>query len=293
MPKPSQAPRVPPLPCRAPDANKGDCGKVLIVGGSHGMAGAPCLAARGALRGGAGLVKVAVPEPIWDVVATKLDECTTACLPSKDGAISSYAMESILELANWADVVVMGMGMGREPETLALLHVALLELSKPLVLDADGLFAFSGNNVSRLADAQRKNNKRGLVLTPHPGEMSRLLDKPVDAIQKERKTAAVALAQETLGVAVLKGAGTLVAEGPKVYLNKTGNPGMATGGTGDVLAGLIGALIGQGMTAYDAACLSVYLHGMAGDLAAKRLGPWSLLAGDLVDELPNAFKKHA
>lgn len=258
------------------------------------MAGAPCLAARGALRGGAGLVKVAAPEPIWDIVAAKLDECTTAGLPAtKEGAISSYALKLLVELADWADVVVMGMGMGREPETIALLHAALWELKKPLVLDADGLFAFTGGNLTRLADAQRKHNGRGLVLTPHPGEMSRLLDKPVQAIQKERKAAAIALSQVTLGVAVLKGAGTLVAEGQKVYLNKTGNPGMATGGTGDVLAGLIGALIGQGTTAYDAACLGVYLHGMAGDLAAKRLGPWSLVAGDLVDELPNAFKKHA
>lgn len=285
--------RPPPLPGRVPDANKGDCGKVLVVGGSRGMAGAPCLAARGALRGGAGLVKVAVPESIWNVCAVKLDECTTAGLPeTRDGALSGKALKPLCELADWADIVVLGMGAGRSDETIGLMRRVLDEINKPLVLDADGLFAFCGKQLTRLAQTQETHKERPLVLTPHPGEMGRLWDVSTAEVQKDRRMACETLAKAVNCVAVLKGKGTLVADAHRTYLNTTGNAGMATGGTGDVLAGLIAALLGQGLPAFEAAALGVCLHGRAGDLAAKRLGQHALIAGDVVDELPNAFKRH-
>jgi NAD(P)H-hydrate epimerase len=297
---------LPPLPARAKDANKGDCGKLLIVGGSRGMAGAVCLAARAAGRSGAGLVKVAVPEAIWDLVATKLDESVTAGLPAtRNGSLSEKALDVLLEAAAWADVVVLGPGLGTEQQTLAAVREATRRIAKPLVLDADGLNAFA-SRVGQLGRMQSAQKDRSLVLTPHPGEMARLLNgswtAPLPrrkkarktglspkAVQADREGAAKTCARMSKAVVLLKGAGTIVTDGRRRYVNKTGNPGMATGGSGDVLAGLLGALIGQGMDAYGASCLAAHLHGFAGDLAARRLTPWSLVAGDLVDELPNAF----
>jgi hydroxyethylthiazole kinase-like uncharacterized protein yjeF len=281
---------VPPLPRRSREANKGDCGRVLIVGGSRGMLGAPCLAARAAGRGGAGLVKVAVPEGLWDSVALKLDEYLTAGLPATPaGALSEDAFDPLLELAAWADVVVLGPGLGTAAETVAVVRLAVREITKPLVLDADGLNAFAG----RMEDLKARPRGSPLILTPHPGEMARLLKTTAQAVQKDREAAVRECIAATGAVVVLKGAGTLVADARRLYVNRTGNPGMATGGTGDVLAGLLGALLGQGLRAYDASCLAVYLHGLAGDLAVKRLGEWSLVAGDLVDFLPQAFLAHA
>jgi hydroxyethylthiazole kinase-like uncharacterized protein yjeF len=299
--------KVPPFPVRARDANKGDCGRVLIVGGSRGMIGAPCLAARAAGRGGAGLVKVAVPECLWDVAALKGDEYLTAGLPAtRAGALAEEALEPLLQLAAWADVVVLGPGLGTAAETVSVVRRAVSEITKPLVLDADGLNAFAGRpaNLTKaratcatagLSSSGRRAAATAypLVLTPHPGEMARLLNSTPQAVQKDREAAALACAGQTGAVVILKGAGTIVTGGGRLYVNLTGNPGMATGGTGDVLSGLLGALIGQGMEAFDAACLAVYLHGLAGDLAAKRLGVWSLVAGDLLEYLPAAFIAHA
>jgi hydroxyethylthiazole kinase-like uncharacterized protein yjeF len=279
------------LPLRPPDANKGTCGRVLIVGGSRNMAGAPCLAARGAYRGGAGLVRVAVPAAIREIVAAKvLDECLVDGLEATlAGSFSRAAFLALAKLCEWADVVVLGPGMSQERQTVELVHRVAQEVDTPLVLDADGLNALAGGALKLLTAARSKLPGRALVLTPHPGEMARLLGGSPQDIQNDRVAAALKLARSVGAVVVLKGAGTLVSDGPRLYQNTTGNAGMATGGTGDVLAGLIGALIGQGLNAFDAACLGVYLHGLAGDLAAKRLGVWSMLAGDLAEELPNAF----
>jgi hydroxyethylthiazole kinase-like uncharacterized protein yjeF len=280
---------IPALPRRTLHANKGDCGKVLVVGGSRGMSGAPCLAAKAAYRSGAGLVRVAVPESIWDIVAANILEILSVGIAeTKTGAASKRAKKTLLEAAIWADAVVLGPGMTQADETQALIRLLVAEIDKPLVLDADGLNAFSGD----LAGLKRKS-KAPLVLTPHPGEMARLLKMKIPDIQGDRVAAVTAAAAVTGAVVILKGANTLVCDGARLYENKTGNPGMATGGTGDVLSGLIGGLIGQGLPAFDAAVLGVFLHGTAGDLAAKRLGVWSLLAGDLIDELPNAFLVHA
>ena len=299
--------KLPALPARARDANKGDCGRVLIVGGSRGMIGASCLAARAAGRGGAGLVKVAVPESLWEVAALKGDEYLTAGLPAtRAGALAEEALEPLLELAAWADVVVLGPGLGTAAETVSVVRHAVSEITKPLVLDADGLNAFAGRpaNLTKaratcatagLSSSGRRAAATAypLVLTPHPGEMARLLRTTPQAVQRDREAAAYSCAKQTGAVVILKGAGTIVTGGERLYVNRTGNPGLATGGTGDVLSGLLGALLGQGMEPYDAACLAVYLHGLAGDLAAKRLGVWSLVAGDLVDYLPAAFLAHA
>ncbi len=281
---------VPALPTRADDAHKGSCGRILIAGGSRGMAGAPCLAARAALRGGAGLVKVAVPCGIWDIVAIKLDECLTAGLPetANDG-LSTRALKPLNVYVEWADVVVLGPGLGVAKQTVAFLRQAVDAIAKPHVLDADGLNAFHSGHVKMLGAIQKRLAPRPLILTPHPGEMARLLQTTVQDVQSRRQEAALDCAQRTHGIVILKGAGTIVTDGTRIFINKTGNSGMASGGTGDVLAGLLGALLGQGMNGFEAACLGVCLHGLAGDLAAKRLGRWSLIANDLIDELPNAF----
>jgi ADP-dependent NAD(P)H-hydrate dehydratase / NAD(P)H-hydrate epimerase len=286
-------PILPPLPRRESDANKGDCGKWLIVGGSRGMAGAACLAARAAGRSGAGLVKVAVPEPIWDLVATKLDEALTAGWPAtRGGGFSERALDPLMEAAEWSDVVVLGPGVGTDPQTVAVVREAVRRIAKPLVLDADGLNAFAGR-VDQLAQTQESQKDPTLVLTPHPGEMARLLRKTTKDVQSNREGAARTCAQSAKAVVLLKGAGTIVTDAQRLYVNRTGNPGMATGGSGDVLAGLLGALMGQGVSAYEATCLAAHLHGLAGDLAAKRLTEWSMVAGDLIDELPNAFYAYA
>jgi NAD(P)H-hydrate epimerase len=278
--------KIPALPLRDACANKGDCGRVLIVGGSRGMSGAPSLAAQAAYRAGAGLVRVALPESIWDIVAGHCAEVMTTGLPqTKDGTLALRAHKPLLEAIEWADVVVLGPGMGQAKETQALIQKILPEISRPLVLDADGLNAFSGN----LAALKRSCKTRPRVLTPHPGEMSRLLGVKTSAIQSDRTAAASDCAEASGAVVLLKGSGTLVCDGASLYENKTGNPGMATGGTGDVLSGLIAALIGQDLSVFDAACLGAHLHGLAGDLAAKHLGVWSMQAGDVISALPGAF----
>lgn len=280
--------RLPALPKWELDANKGDRGKVVIVAGSRGMAGAPCLAARGACRGGAGLVRVAVPLSIWDIAAIKLDECLTEGLPeTQEGSVALSAHKEIEKLSAWADVVVMGPGMSQHLSTATLIQRVFSDIAKPFVLDADALNAFQGH-IASIGAAQQKFPQRPVVLTPHPGEMARLLGITIAEVQSHREDAVRQAAQSAHAVSILKGAGTLVCDGKRIYKNTTGNPGMATGGTGDVLSGLIGALIGQGMEAFDAACLGVHLHGLAGDLAAKAKG-CSMTAGDLVEHLPAAL----
>lgn len=285
---------VPPLPTRGHDANKGDCGKILVVGGSRGMAGAPCLAARAAFRSGAGLVLVVVPGSIWDVAAAKLDESQTRGLGGRhDEAFKDDAAAELLNISQWADVVVMGPGMTQLPGPVKAIREFIDQCEKPIVLDADGLNAFGSGRIESIFAAQKKNSRREMVLTPHPGEMARLLNLSTRGVQDDRRQAVMACAELTSAVALLKGAETLVCDGKHLYVNRTGNPGMATGGSGDVLSGIIGALMGQGMPAFEAACLGAHLHGLAGDMAAARLGCWSLIASDIIEELPAAFMKHA
>ena len=267
------------LPKRKPDSHKGDYGRVLVVAGSRGMAGAAVLAAEAAYRSGAGLVYLCCPENIADILMIK--QTCGVVWPFEE----KNAVTQILEYAQKCDVAVIGPGLSQTAAISEAIRQVVGAAEIPLVIDADGLNAFE--SFPELLG--RGNAPR--VLTPHPGEAARLLKSLPTDIQADRTAAAKELAERFLSVAVLKGHRTVVADGKQVYVNKTGNPGMATGGSGDVLAGMIGALIGQQMSPFDAACLGTQLHGKAGDIAAKKVGQVSLMATDMLDALPEAFRK--
>jgi len=255
------------------------------------MVGAVSLAANAALRGGAGLVTFAAPAPVQLTVAT-LCPCATS-LPldcDEAGGLAPSSARQVARAAAAADVLAVGPGMGTGPGPAGLVRAALQQ-DKPLVLDADGL-----NNLAAL-DGWPRWRRCPIVLTPHPGEFSRLTGRGVAEVQADRRGAALAAARLWAGagaaapvVCLLKGAGTVVTDGERLYVNRTGNPGMATGGSGDVLTGLVAALIGQGLEPFDAACLGAWAHGRAGDLAAAKRGQASLIATDLLDYLPAALK---
>jgi hydroxyethylthiazole kinase-like uncharacterized protein yjeF len=272
------------LPARDAGAHKGDFGHALIVAGSPGKAGACILAVRAAVRAGAGLVTAAVPEPILQTVELGSIESMTLPLPAGvSGHLGERAADVVLEAAEGKAVLALGPGLGTEPFTVAAIRRVALECPLPLVLDADGLNAFEGKAGDLAA------RRAETILTPHPGELGRLLGISTAQIQEDRIAAARGAAEETGAIVVLKGHMTLIASGTAVFVNPTGNPGMATGGTGDVLTGLIAGFLAQGLDALDAAVLAVYLHGLAGDLTATRLGEVSLAAGDLIEILPAAF----
>jgi len=279
---------VPQLPARPSDSNKGSFGRVLIVAGSRGMSGAAVLCASGALRGGAGLVRLAVPEGILTIVAACNPCYTTAPLQQDEhGRLASAALPELLELVRNNSVAALGPGLGQSAELGDMIAFILEQTETPLVLDADALNVLVG----RLG-ALRKH--RGpVVLTPHPGEFARLLGCDIAAVQTQRQEMAAEFAQKHGVSVVLKGRGTVVTDGRRVFVNTTGNPGMASGGTGDVLCGLIAALLGQKLEPFAAAQLGVHLHGRAGDLAREQLGEASLIATDLLDCLPHAFQQHA
>jgi NAD(P)H-hydrate epimerase len=251
------------------------------------MIGAPALAANAALRAGAGLVRVAAPASVQMAVATVCPCATSVPLPvDETGAyFGADAVEPLLTEARAHDVLAVGPGIG-VCDSVADAMVSLLECAeRPMVVDADGLNNLASQDTWPKADPSR------LVLTPHPGEFARLASCSTQQVQADRQQRAARFAADHGGlVVVLKGRGTVVTDGRRSYVNATGNPGMATGGSGDVLTGVIAALIGQGLSPYDAACLGVYVHGRAGDLAAERLGELSLIATDLIDFLPEAFR---
>ncbi|HUI83625.1 MAG TPA: NAD(P)H-hydrate dehydratase [Candidatus Binatia bacterium] len=275
---------------RPRDSNKGMYGHVLIVGGSFGKSGAAAMAGMAALRAGAGLSTVATPERVLPTVAAFAAELMTEPLPgTAAGSIALAASQRLLELAKAMSVVAIGPGIGRHPETVQFVHEAVQQTRIPVVLDADGLNAFEGHN--HLLDGRG----RPLVLTPHPGEMSRLAGIPVKAIQADRLNVARNFARDHQLVLVLKGNRTVIAlPDGSAWVNPTGNPGMATGGTGDILTGMIAGAIGQ-MPADDARATiaAVYLHGLAGDVAAETMGEHSLTATDLLAALPEAFRRAA
>jgi NAD(P)H-hydrate epimerase len=277
--------QIPVLSPRPVDGNKGSFGKVLVVAGSRGMTGAAVLCASGALRGGAGLVRLAVAEELLSIVATANPCYLTSALPQDvEGRIAGHAEADLLALAGANDVVAVGPGLGRSDGLSGLLSVLLGKVSKPMVLDADGINAFQGR-----ADRLR-GRTAPLILTPHPGEFARLLGSDIPTVQARRQELAARFAADHGIILVLKGHATVVTDGRRVYHNTTGNPGMATGGTGDVLTGLIAALLGQGLAPFAAAQLGVHLHGLAGDLARDDLGEASLIATDLLEYLPRAFR---
>jgi len=278
---------IPILKPRAVDTHKGDFGKVFIIAGSIGMSGAAALAGRSALRAGAGLVRVATPKSVLPIVASIEPSFTTIPLPEdSSGKISSKAINIILEAVGQNDAVAFGPGLGTSGALRSVLERLLEQEGLKLVVDADGL-----NNLAGIKDWTDRL-KAKMILTPHPGEMKRLWSGLFrEPLPDQRQQQAVQLAQHTGTIVVLKGAGTIVTDGEKVYINKTGNPGMSTAGSGDVLTGVITALLGQGLSDFDAAVLGVYVHGLAGDIAAEKLGQVGMITTDIIDSLPEAFKK--
>ena len=279
--------KIPKLKPRPKDAHKGTFGKVLIVGGSVGMSGAAAIAGRAALRSGAGLVRVAVPASIQPVVAA-IEPCYTTIPLCEDseGLISSGAVAVILEHGRQNDVVAFGCGagIGRGVRDVAVELIGHEGLR--VVIDADGL-----NCLSKVKGWD-EIRKASVILTPHPGEMGRLWKSVFrEDLPADRTEQAVRLAERSGCVVVLKGAGTVVSDGAKVYVNETGNPGMATAGAGDVLTGIIAALAGQGMSNFDASVAGVYFHGLAGDIAAAKRGQVSLIATDIIESLGDALLK--
>ena len=266
---------LPRLPRRDTAGHKGTYGKVLVVAGSRGLSGAAVLTGRAALRTGAGLVQVASPTDVQPIVAASYPAYTTHGFGEN--------ADEVIELARSVDVVALGPGLGREPATVTFVRQLLAGITdKPIVLDADGLFAVS-------PFAKEFMRTAPFVLTPHPGEFARLTGEAAPETDSERAGCAVAFAQTYGCVLLLKGTGTVVSDGAKRYRNTTGNPGMATGGTGDVLTGVIAALVAQGLSAFDAAVLGAWIHGRAGDRAAAALGQTALTATDLLDYLSTAL----
>jgi len=279
---------IPQLAARKPDAHKGDFGKVCIVGGSIGMSGAAAIAGRAALRAGAGLVRVATPRSVLPIVAT-IEPCYTSIpLPEDDaGCISADAVGVVLQLTQQNDVMAFGPGVRVAAGVRQVLEKLTALEGVRLVIDADGLncLAKSGDWLER--------RKASLILTPHPGEMNRLWAKIFrEPMPADRTTQAVELALKASCTVVLKGAGTVVSDGDRVYVNTTGNPGMATAGSGDVLTGVITALAGQGLGDFEAAVLGVYIHGLAGDIGAEKVGQVSLITTDIINSLGEAFGRH-
>lgn len=272
------------IPMRLSSANKGSCGRVSIIAGSKGMTGAAALSALGALRSGAGLVTALTPSSEQPILAVKLTEAMTVPLPHENGVISAAAADTVLESIQNADAVVFGPGLGKDRGILPLLERIVTEFTKTLIIDADGINALSAN----IDILNRK--KCSVILTPHPGEMSRLSGLSILEIQSARIKTAEDFADRFDVTVALKGEGTVVAaRGGKTAVNPSGNCGMATGGTGDVLSGVVAALAAQGCTPYDSAVLGVYLHGLAGDIAAAEKGVHGLIASDLCGALPAAF----
>ncbi len=280
---------LPRLPNRARDSHKGTFGKVLIVAGSVGMSGAAVLAGLGALRGGAGLVQIACPTAIQPIVATG-NPCylTVGLTHDSSGQLTASSLERLSSILPDVQAVAFGPGMGRAPDVKQCLEHLITEFQGYIIIDADGLHA--------LKQLQQEGNiperKIPLICTPHPGEFAQMTGLTAQQIQADRKQQAVRYVIEHKVILVLKGQGTLVTDGQRMYVNTTGNSGMAKGGSGDVLTGLITSLAAQGLPPLEAAQAGVYLHGLAGDLAAATLTEYAMLPTDLVEALPLAFRKY-
>ena len=268
------------LPDRNVNAHKGNFGKVLMLCGSRGYTGAAALAAMGALRVGSGLVFLGVPECIYAIEAVKLTEPIVFPLPDQNGMFSVKAVPEIEKRLHQMDAVLIGPGMGRSHDCRELVNYILNTYQGTVILDADGI-----NVIAKHKDVLR--GRTGVtILTPHEGEFSRLSGMKVE----ERQRSAETLASELGIIIALKGHGTVITDGNTTYINETGNPGMAVGGSGDVLAGMITGLIGQGIEPLAATAASVWLHGKAGDLCAVRLGQYGMLPSDMLDMLPQLLK---
>ena len=268
------------LPDRDLWGHKGSFGKILLLCGSRGFTGAAYLSAMGALRTGAGLTFLGVPESIYAIEAVKLNEPVVFPLPDEDGKLSEEAISEILGRLHNMDAVLIGPGLGQSVGTFEVVKAVLENAQCPVVLDADGI-----NVISRHKDILR-GRKHPTILTPHDGEFARL----GGTIGEDRMEAAKLLAQELGCIVLLKGHRTCITDGVMGYRNETGNPGMAVGGSGDVLSGIIVSLLGQGIAPLEAAAAGAWLHGAAGDLCAAELGQYGMLPTDMLQKLPRLLK---
>lgn len=268
------------LPRRERTAHKGDFGKILLLCGAVGYTGAPVLAARAAVRSGAGLVFVGVPEAVYPIVAGNLVEPMVFPLPCEDGMLSAAAIPELLRRLEGCDACLIGCGLGKSAGTFAVVKAVLEQARCPVVVDADGINVLEGHiDIVRGAACP-------VILTPHEGEFRRLGGDP----SLGRLQGACQLQRETGAVLLRKGHRSLICDGEECYVNPTGNPGMATGGSGDVLAGILVSLLGQGLPPLRAAAAAAWLHGAAGDLCARVLGEYGLLPTDLIGALPRLLK---
>lgn len=275
------------LPPREVEGHKGTYGRVMIIGGSRGKAGAPALAGMAALRSGAGLVTVVVPQSVQSTVAGFEPSLMTVGLGNRDtDALQQPHATEIEDLVKNQTALAIGPGIGTEAETVRLAQTLFHKLTQPMIVDADGL------NAMALWQEGLKHAAGPRILTPHPGEFERLTGEECHADLTTRAEQAAKLARRDITsqtIVVLKGHRTIVTDGERVSFNQTGNPGMATGGSGDSLTGILTALLAQGMSPWDAARLGVHVHGLAGDLAAEELGQVSMIASDIIDYLPLAY----
>ena len=273
---------------RALRTHKGDYGHVLVIGASYGLTGAVSLCARAALRSGCGLVTVGVPQSLNSIFEIKLTEIMSLPLKeSRKGVLSAAAFTQIKNFSKKTDVLVIGCGASRDISAQKFMRRIIQHIDIPCVVDADGINALSGH-----LGVLNKRQKKNLIFTPHYGEFSRLINKSVNYIVKKRKSLAKEFALRYNLTLVLKGHHSIVTDGEKFFENKTGNPGMATAGSGDVLSGIISSFAAQGLGAFEAAEFGVYLHGLAGDYAAKEKTQNCLIASDIIEHLPKAFKEH-
>lgn len=268
------------LPNRRPDSHKGDYGRVLLLCGSRGYTGAAAMAAMGALRSGAGMVYLAVPESIYVIEAVKLTEPVVLPMPDANGMFSSETSEQLVNLLPKMDAVLIGPGIGCSDGTYVTVKYILEQFNGPVILDADGINVLQGH-----IDILRGRTSP-TILTPHIGEFRRLTDQ----VSSDRIFDAIRLATDTGTVVLLKGNKTVITDGDDVYVNPTGNPGMAVGGSGDVLGGIIAALLGQGISPILAAACGAWLHGAAGDICAEQIGQYGMLPTDMLQVLPRLLK---
>ena len=268
------------IPDRDVCGHKGDFGKILLLCGSRGFTGAAYLAAMGALRTGAGLTFLGVPESIYEIEAVKLNEPVVFPLPDQDGKFGADAIPEILERLPKMDAVLIGPGLGQSEETLAVVKSVLENAQCPVVLDADGI-----NLIAPHKDILR-GRTNPTVLTPHAGEFARLGGNA----KGDREAEAEAMARELGCILLLKGHNTVITDGTVTYINPTGNPGMAVGGSGDVLSGIIVSLLGQGIKPLEAAACGAWLHGAAGDICADEIGQYGMLPTDMLNVLPRLLK---
>lgn len=276
------------LPKRRYNVNKYTVGKVYVLGGAKGFTGAAALCAESVLKSGAGAVVLGTPDAIYPILAKKLTEAIIQPLPTtKTGSLSLGGLEKIRQRLKWADTLAIGPGLSTDPETQELIQTILKEYEGRCVIDADALNALSEVNWKSI-----KPKKSQWIFTPHAGELSRLIKIEADEIEKNKVSVTRKICLESGSYFVVKGAPTVIGSNSgQIYINTTGNPGMATVGSGDVLTGLIAGLWTQKMDAFNAAVAGVYIHGMAGDIARDKLGERSLMAGNILANIPNAFKK--